>query len=98
MAVTYRNEQFEDYNTPKLTPKHPTKKAAVLARVTKNGKTTIKLIRFGQQGYGHNYSDKSRENFKKRFAKLIAKKDKLSATYWADKFLWSESGIKRRPE
>lgn len=98
MAVFYRGERFEDYNIPKLTRNHPTKKAAVLARVTKNGKTTIKLIRFGQQGYGHNYSDEARENFKKRFAKLIAKKDKLSATYWADKFLWSKSGIKRQPE
>ena len=98
MAIYYRGEKFENYNTPKLTPKHPTKKAAVLARVKQNGKLVVKLIRFGQQGYGHNYSDEARAAFKARFAKLIAKKDKLSATYWADKFLWSKSGIKRRPE
>lgn len=98
MAIEYRGIKFKNYNTPKLTPKHKTKKAVVLARVNRNGKKVVKLIRFGQQGYGHNYSESARANFKKRFAKLIAKKDKLSATYWANKFLWSKSGIKRRPE
>ena len=95
--ITYRNERFENYNIPKLTPKHPTKKAAVLARVRKNGKYIIRLIRFGDQSSGHNFSDEARERFKARFARLIAKKDKLSPTYWADKFLWSPSGIKRNP-
>lgn len=95
--VEYRGERFKDYNVPKLTPKHPTKKAAVLARVTKNGKTIIRLIRFGDQKSGHNFSDDARERFKARFARLIAKKDKLSPTYWADKFLWSKGGIARRP-
>tara|TARA_R100000388_G_C7197296_1_gene136598 strand:- start:398 stop:694 length:297 start_codon:yes stop_codon:yes gene_type:complete len=98
MAITYRGERFENYNKPKLTRNHPTKKAAVLARVKKDGKFVIKLIRFGQQGYGHNYSDEARRAYKARFARLIAKKDKLSATYWANRFLWSKSGIKRQPE
>lgn len=95
--IEYRGETFKDYNVPKLTPRHPTKKAVVLARVTKNGKTTIKLIRFGSQQHGHNMDDEARERFKARFAKLIAKKDKLSPTFWADKFLWTKGGITRRP-
>jgi len=38
-------------NKPKLTPKHKTKKAVVLA---KTGEHKIKLIRFGDQKSGHN--------------------------------------------
>tara|TARA_S200002703_G_scaffold119964_1_gene105737 strand:- start:175 stop:477 length:303 start_codon:yes stop_codon:yes gene_type:complete len=95
--IEYRGETFKDYNVPKLTPRHPSKKAAVLARVTKNGKTIIKLIRFGDQESGHNYSNEARERFKARFAKLIAKKDKLSPTFWADKFLWTKGGLVRQP-
>ena len=95
--ITYRNERFKDYNIPKLTPKHPTKKAAVLARVRKNGKDIIRLIRFGDQASGHNMDSESRRRFKLRFARLIAKKDKLSPTYWANEFLWKKGGISRRP-
>ena len=39
-------------NTPKRTPSHKTKKAVVAVRV--GGK--VKVIRFGAQGMGHNYS------------------------------------------
>ena len=46
MSITYRGEKFAGYNKPKRTPDHPTKSHAVLA---KEG-TTIKLIRFGEQG------------------------------------------------
>ena len=44
--ISYRGEDFDGYNKPKRTPKHPTKSHAVLA---KEG-DKVKLIRFGQQG------------------------------------------------
>ena len=75
-------------NKPKMTPKHPTKKAIVLA---KTGKHKLKLIRFGQQGMGHNYSAAARKSFKARHRKNIAK-GKSSAAFWADKFLWAGPG------
>ena len=81
-------------NKPKMTPKHPTKKAIVLA---KTGKHKLKLIRFGSQGMGHNYSAAARKSFKARHAKNIAK-GKSSAAFWADKFLWSaRSNRKKNP-
>lgn len=70
-------------NKPKTTPNHPTKKGIVLA---KEG-NKIKLIRFGDQKMGHNYSPKARKSFKSRHARNIAK-GKLSAAYWANKFFW----------
>ena len=45
-------------NKPKRTPKHKTKKAVVAVRV--GGK--IKIIRFGAQGMGHNYSAAARKS------------------------------------
>ena len=89
--ITYRGEQFDGYNKPKRTPKHPKKSHAVLA---KEGET-IKLIRFGQQGVsgspaqkGESAADKARRaSFKARHAKNIAK-GKLSAAYWADREKW----------
>jgi len=89
--ITYRGEQFDGYNKPKRTPKHPTKSHAVLA---KDG-DQVKLIRFGQQGVsgspaqkGESAADKARRtSFKARHAKNIAK-GKMSAAYWADKEKW----------
>lgn len=81
-------------NKPKMTPKHKTKKAVVLAKI---GPHKLKLIRFGAQGMGHNYSAAARRSFKARHARNIAK-GKSSPAYWADKFLWSgPSGKKRQP-
>ena len=78
------------YNKPKRTPKHPTKSHVVVA---KSG-TTVKLIRFGQQGVsgaGKNPSSRSekarRKSFKARHAKNIAR-GVLSAAYWANKVKW----------
>jgi len=78
------------YNKPKRTPNHPTKSHVVVA---KSG-TTIKLIRFGQQGVsgaGKNPSSRSekarRKSFKARHAKNIAR-GVLSAAYWANKVKW----------
>jgi hypothetical protein len=89
--ITYRGEQFEGYNKPKRTPKHPNKSHAVLA---KEG-DTVKLIRFGQQGVsgspsrkGESAADKARRaSFKARHASNIAK-GKMSAAYWSNREKW----------
>lgn len=89
--ITYRGEDFEGYNKPKRTPKHPTKSHAVLA---KDG-DKVKLIRFGQQGVigspakpGESEAAKARRaSFKARHAQNIAK-GRMSAAYWADKTKW----------
>jgi hypothetical protein len=89
--ITYRGEQFDGYNKPKRTPKHPNKSHAVLA---KEG-DKVKLIRFGQQGVngspsreGESAAAKARRaSFKARHASNIAK-GKMSAAYWADKEKW----------
>ena len=92
MSVEYRGETFAGYNKPKRTPDHPKKSHAVLA---KEG-TTIKLIRFGEQGAKtagkpktgeSDRMKKKRASFKARHGKNI-KKGKLSAAYWADKVKW----------
>jgi hypothetical protein len=91
MSITYRGEQFEGYNKPKRTPKHPNKSHAVLA---KEG-DKVKLIRFGQQGVsgspareGESAAAKARRAaYKARHASNIAK-GKMSAAYWADKEKW----------
>ena len=92
MSITYRGEKFAGYNKPKRTPDHPKKSHAVLA---KEG-TTIKLIRFGEQGAKtagkpktgeSDRMKKKRASFKARHGKNI-KKGKLSAADWADKVKW----------
>ena len=90
MALTYRGERFAGYNKPKRTPGHKTKSHAVLAKVG----STIKLIRFGQQGVsGAGKNPKSakgkarKKSFKARHAANI-KRGKLSPAYWADKVKW----------
>jgi hypothetical protein len=88
--ITYRGITFSGYNKPKRTPNHPKKSHVVLA---KSG-STVKLIRFGQQGVrGAGKNPKSekekarRRSFKARHAKNI-KKGVLSAAYWADRVKW----------
>ena len=92
MTIEYRGETFSGYNKPKRTPKHTTKSHVVLA---KEG-TTIKMIRFGEQGAStagkpkageSDKMKKKRASFKARHAKNI-KRGKLSAAYWADKVKW----------
>ena len=89
MAITYRGEKFSGYNKPKRTP-NAKKSHAVLA---KEG-SSVKLIRFGQQGVsgaGKNpqtAKEKARRrSFKARHAKNI-RRGKMSAAYWADKVKW----------
>jgi len=91
MSIKRGSETFAGYNKPKRTPSHPKKSHAVLA---KEG-STVKLIRFGQQGVsgspkktGESASYKARrESFKARHASDISK-GKMSAAYWADKVKW----------
>jgi len=92
MTIEYRGEKFAGYNKPKRTPQHPTKSHVVLA---KEG-STIKMIRFGEQGAStagkpkageSDKMKKKRASFKARHGKNI-KKGKLSAAYWADKVKW----------
>jgi len=79
-------------NRPKMTPSHPTKKAIVVAETGHK----LKVIRFGAQGMGHNYSAGARAAFKARHARNIAR-GPSSPAYWADKFLWSPGGSKKNP-
>jgi hypothetical protein len=86
-------EGLSGVNKPKKTPSHPTKKGVVMA---KEG-DKFKLIRFGDQKMGHNYSPGARKSFKARHGKNIAK-GKMSAAYWADKAFWAgPSGDKKQP-
>jgi hypothetical protein len=80
-------------NKPKRTPNHPSKKGVVAVR--DDGR--VKIIRFGDQSMGHNYSEEARKNFKARHGKNI-KKGKTSAAYWADKVFWAgKGGSKKSP-
>ena len=84
---------LQGLNKPKRTPSHPSKKGVVAVRDA--GK--VKIIRFGDQKMGHNYSAEARKSFKARHAKNI-KKGKTSAAYWANKMFWSgEGGSKKSP-
>jgi hypothetical protein len=92
MTIEYRGEKFAGYNKPKRTPQHPTKSHVVLA---KEG-STIKMIRFGEQGAStagkpkageSDKMKKKRASFKARHGRNI-KKGKLSAAYWANKVKW----------
>jgi hypothetical protein len=83
MAIEYRGEKFAGYNKPKRTP-GAKKSHAVLA---KEG-STVKLIRFGQQGVQGSPEGTARNKaFKARHAKNIAK-GKMSAAWWAAKVKW----------
>ena len=72
------------FNKPKRTLSHKTKSHVVVA---KEG-TTIKTIRFGQQGVtGDRTKTPRSDSFKARHGKNIAK-GKMSAAYWANKVKW----------
>lgn len=60
-----------------------------MVKACSNGKE--KLIHFGAEGYGHNYSDAARRSFKARHSCSTAT-DKMSARYWACKNLWAGKG------
>ena len=60
-----------------------------------NGKE--RLVHFGAEGYGHNYSKEARSSFRARH-NCASPGSKLKARYWACKNLWAgPSGEKRNP-
>ena len=73
-------------NKPKRTPNHPTKKGMVLA---KEG-NKIRIIRFGDQKMGHNYSAAARKSFKARHKCSTAKWG--TAKHLACTKLWAGKG------
>lgn len=50
-----------------------------------------KIVHYGADGYGHNYSAKARSSFRARH-NCDQAKDKLGAQYWACKDLWAGKG------
>lgn len=60
-----------------------------MVKACQNGKE--KLIHFGAEGYGHNYSAAARKSFRARHGCDTAS-DKLTAKYWACKNLWAGPG------
>jgi hypothetical protein len=100
-GVSYRGETFPGFNKPKRAPSDSAKKMRVLA---KKG-DEIKVVEFGQKGYGHNYSAEARSNYLARSGGIrsgsgsLTKNDKFSANYWARKVLWSgPAGSKAQPK
>ena len=89
--ITYRGVRFAGYNKPKRTPRHPKKSHVVLAKVG----SSVKMIRFGQQGAKTNQTAKQRRAFKARHRKNIAR-GRMRAAYWANRVKWSPSKTKNK--
>ena len=93
-GVIYRGERFPGFNKPKRAPADSKKKMRVLAKKGEN----IRVVEFGQKGYGHNYSAAARRSYLARSAGIkgkggrSTKDDKFSANYWARKVLWAGPG------
>jgi hypothetical protein len=92
MTIKYAGEEFEDYNKPKATPKHPTKSHAVLAKIGDK----VKLIRFGEKGVSgsppkegesSDYEARRKAFYARHEANI--KKGKFSAAYWSYYFKWT---------
>lgn len=50
-----------------------------------------RLVHFGAEGYGHNYSAAARKSFRARH-QCDARLDKLTPRYWACQYLWAGPG------
>jgi hypothetical protein len=70
----------------------PDKKKMVYVRDPETNK--VKIIHFGQRGYKHNYSEKAWKSYIARASGIrdkqgrLTKNNKLSANYWAIRYLW----------
>jgi TFIIF-interacting CTD phosphatase-like protein len=70
----------------------PDKKLMVYVKDSSTGK--IKVIHFGARGYKYNYSERAWRSYMARSAGIrdkygkLTKDNKLSANYWARKYLW----------
>jgi len=60
-----------------------------MVKACANGKE--KLIHYGAEGYGHNYSKAANKNFRARHRCKTAT-NKMSARHWACKDLWPTKG------
>lgn len=79
MSINYRGNIFSAYNTPKLTPNGP-KKRAVLAKVGDK----VKLVRFGDKKLTVKSGNPERKkNYCARSSGQGNTKNKLSANYWS---------------
>lgn len=65
-----------------------------MVKACENGKE--KLIHYGDDSYGHNYSPEARSSFRARH-KCSTADSKLTARYWACKDLWGKNSSKKRP-
>ena len=83
---------------PGITPEG--KKKSVFVRDFDSGK--IRVVHFGAEGYGHNYSEAARKSYLARSAKIrdksgeLTKDDKTSPNYWARRELWAGPGGDRK--
>jgi len=95
IASKIKKAGVKGVNKPKLTRGHKTKKAVVVSTLGP-GQDSGKVVRFGDQNMGHNYSPEARKAFKSRHAKNIKRKG--SPAYWANRFLWAgKGGGSKRP-
>ena len=69
--------------------KSTSKGKKMMVKACEGGKE--KIVHFGAEGYGHNYSAAARKSFRARH-KCDQKKSKLGAQYWACKVLWAGAG------
>ena len=98
----YRGKLYELNKPVKSTSKG--KKMMVLASKMVNGKRCVKLVHFGAEGYGHNYSPEAKKNYLTRSAGIrnskgeLTKDNKWSANYWARKVLWPRNAPTTRPK
>lgn len=73
-------------NTPRPSTREGKKR---MVKACSGGKE--KLVHYGAEGYGHNYSDAARKSFRARH-KCSTATDKLTPRYWACKDLWAGKG------
>ncbi len=65
-----------------------------VVKACENGKE--KIVKFGQKGYGHNYSPAAKKSFRARHG-CSRDKSKMTASYWACKNLWGRNSSKLKP-
>ncbi|KPK32262.1 MAG: hypothetical protein AMS24_04665 [Chlamydiae bacterium SM23_39] len=91
----YRNRLWK-LNKP-IPSSSKRKKMMVLATKNIDKEKKVKIIHFGEKGYGHNYSKKAKELYLKRSAQIKNKKGELtkddpwSPNYWSRKILWPKN-------
>lgn len=80
------NKENMPCNKPRASNRPGKKK---MVKACQDGKE--KLVHYGAEGYGHNYSAAARSSFRARHNCANAS-DKMGARYWACKDLWAGKG------